>query len=72
MLDDMVWTDRYHRQGFSQDLETGCPKLAIVKFWGIQQSSNGSIRNRERNNVDRFNNLRQNISKNETHSCFSV
>ena len=20
----------------SQDLETGCPKLAIVKFWGVQ------------------------------------
>ena len=26
----------YCVQGFSQDLETGCPKLAIVKFWGIQ------------------------------------
>ena len=23
-------------QGLSQDLEIGCPKLAIVKFWGIQ------------------------------------
>ena len=23
-------------QGLSQNLETGCPKLAIVKFWGIQ------------------------------------
>ena len=23
-------------QGFSQDLETGCPKLAIVKLLGIQ------------------------------------
>ena len=23
-------------QGLSQDLETGCPKLAIVKFLGIQ------------------------------------
>ena len=23
-------------QGLSQDLETGCLKLAIVKFWGIQ------------------------------------
>ena len=22
-------------QGLSQDLETGCPKLPIVKFWGI-------------------------------------
>ena len=22
-------------QNLSQDLETGCPKLAIVKFWGI-------------------------------------
>ena len=22
-------------QGLSQVLETGCPKLAIVKFWGI-------------------------------------
>ena len=25
-----------HIQGLSQYLETGCPKLAIVKFWGIQ------------------------------------
>ena len=23
-------------QGFSHDLETGCPKLAIVKFLGVQ------------------------------------
>ena len=23
-------------QGLSQDLETGCPKLAIVKFLGVQ------------------------------------
>ena len=23
-------------QGLSQDLETGWPKLAIVKFWGVQ------------------------------------
>ena len=23
-------------QGFNQDLETGCLKLAIVKFWGVQ------------------------------------
>ena len=23
-------------QGLCQDLETGCPKLAIVKFWGVQ------------------------------------
>ena len=23
-------------QGVSQDLQTGCPKLAIVKFWGVQ------------------------------------
>ena len=23
-------------QGLSQDLETGCPKLAIVKFLGFQ------------------------------------
>ena len=22
--------------GLSQDLETGCPKLAILKFWGVQ------------------------------------
>ena len=22
-------------QGLCQDLETGCPKLAIVKFWGV-------------------------------------
>ena len=24
------------QQGLSHDLETGCPKLTIVKFWGIQ------------------------------------
>ena len=23
-------------QGLSQDLETACPKLAIVEFWGVQ------------------------------------
>ena len=23
-------------QGLSQDLETGCPELAILKFWGVQ------------------------------------
>ena len=23
-------------QGLNQDLETGCPKLAIVKFWDVQ------------------------------------
>ena len=23
-------------QGLSQDLGTGCPKLAILKFWGVQ------------------------------------
>ena len=23
-------------QGLSQDLETGCPKLAVIKFWGVQ------------------------------------
>ena len=23
----------YVEQGHSQDLETGCPKLAIIKFW---------------------------------------
>ena len=22
--------------GLSKDLETGCPKLAILKFWGVQ------------------------------------
>ena len=26
----------YREQGLSQDLETGCPKLAIVQFWGVQ------------------------------------
>ena len=25
-------------QGLRQGLETGCPKLAIVKFWGVQFS----------------------------------
>ena len=25
-----------YKQGLSQDLETGCLKLAIVKFWGVQ------------------------------------
>ena len=24
------------RQGLSQDLETGCPKMAIVNFFGVQ------------------------------------
>ena len=24
------------KQGLSQDLETGCLKLAVVKFWGVQ------------------------------------
>ena len=24
------------QHGLSQDLETGCTKLAIVKFWGVQ------------------------------------
>ena len=28
--------DRGLCKGLSQDLETGWPKLAIVKFWGIQ------------------------------------
>ena len=26
----------HYRQGLSQDSETGCLKLAIVKFWGVQ------------------------------------
>ena len=26
----------YRHQGLSQDFETGCLKLAIVKFWGVQ------------------------------------
>ena len=26
---------QYPQQGVSQDLETGCPKLAIVKLLGI-------------------------------------
>ena len=25
----------YFDLGLSQDLETGCPKLIIVKFWGV-------------------------------------
>ena len=28
------------RQGLSQELETGCPKLTIVKFWGVQTFKN--------------------------------
>ena len=26
----------YEKQCLSQDLETGCLKLAVVKFWGVQ------------------------------------
>ena len=26
------------QQGLSQDLETGCPKLSVVKFWGVHVS----------------------------------
>ena len=29
-----VWFD-IAMQGLSQDLETECPELAFVKFWGI-------------------------------------
>ena len=29
-------SDRVESQGLSQDLETGCPKLPIVKFLGVQ------------------------------------
>ena len=29
-------TEVQWNQGLSQDLGTGCPKLAIVKFWGVQ------------------------------------
>ena len=25
-----------YKQCLSQDLETGCLKLAVVKFWGVQ------------------------------------
>ena len=28
-------SDDFPGQGLSQDLETGCQNLAIVKFWGI-------------------------------------
>ena len=28
-------TVQYLTQGLSQDLETGCPKLAIIKFWVV-------------------------------------
>ena len=31
-------------QGLSQDLETGCPKLAIVKFWGVLFFDKGDLR----------------------------
>ena len=31
-----LYTSNIYEQGLSQDLEIGCPKLAIVKFWGIQ------------------------------------
>ena len=31
----MCNVDQTMNQGLGQDLETGCPKLAIVKFWGI-------------------------------------
>ena len=27
--------DKLPMQGLSQDLETGCQKLTVVKFWGI-------------------------------------
>ena len=29
-------TNEQVEQGLSQDLETGCLKLAVVKFWGVQ------------------------------------
>ena len=29
-------------QGLSQDLETGCPKLAIAKFLGVQIFKGGN------------------------------
>ena len=31
------------RQDLSQDLESGCLKLAIVKFWGVQIFKGGNI-----------------------------
>ena len=31
-----IHTLRNATQCLSQDLETGCPKLAIEKFWGVQ------------------------------------
>ena len=34
--ESLVFSWRYPRQGLSKDLETGCPTLAIVKFWGVQ------------------------------------
>ena len=33
----------YVPQGLSQDLETGCLKLTIVKFWGVQILSGTTI-----------------------------
>ena len=37
----MLVPDHYQKElhppeGLSQELETGCLKLAIVKFWGVQ------------------------------------
>ena len=29
-------SNSYPYQGLSQDLGTGCPKLPISKFWGVQ------------------------------------
>ena len=34
--DDVRHTAALRSGSNSKDLETGCPKLAIVRFWGIQ------------------------------------
>ena len=33
-----AYIHKYIHQGLSQDLETGCPELAVVKFWRNQIS----------------------------------
>ena len=35
-MSNKKWGSHTHTQGLSQILETGCLKLAIVKFLGIQ------------------------------------
>ena len=35
--------DNSYNQGLSQELETGCPKLPILKFWGIHIFKGGPL-----------------------------